>query len=313
MPVKSNAGNKQNTQKRLGKGLDGIIQNKTGIAAKTSGKSESAVKGSAVMIDINKIERNKEQPRKKFDESAIKELAESIKQHGVLQPIIVQDRKEYYEIIAGERRWRASKEAGLKEVPVIIKNMTEQEIVEISLIENIQREDLDPIEEALAYKRLKKEFRLTDDQVAEKVSKSRAAITNSIRLLKLSPKVQELVISGELSTGHARTLISVEGADNQLQIAKKIMDQQLSVRETEKLIKNLKNDKSKDEKSSSKSEDKKISNQYQLQYNEYAETLSKKLGMKVSVHLNSDQSGKMEINFYNVDDFEKVFELLKRK
>lgn len=191
--------------------------------------------------------------------------------------------------------------------------MTEQEIVEISLIENIQREDLDPIEEALAYKRLKKEFRLTDDQVAEKVSKSRAAITNSIRLLKLSPKVQELVISGELSTGHARTLISVEGADNQLQIAKKIMDQQLSVRETEKLIKNLKSDKSKDEKSSSKSEDKKISNQYQLQYNEYAETLSKKLGMKVSVHLNSDQSGKMEINFYNVDDFEKVFELLKRK
>lgn len=302
--------------KRLGKGLDGIIQNKIG-AVKPSlveKQTESSVKGSAVMVDINKIERNKEQPRKKFKEEALKELSESIKLHGVLQPLLVQDRKDYYEIIAGERRWRASKLAGIKEVPVIIKNMSEQEIVEISLIENIQREDLDPIEEAAAYKKLKEEFKLTDDQVAEKVSKSRAAVTNSMRLLKLEDKVQEYVISGELSMGHARALLGVDSKAKQITFAEMIISEGLSVREAEKLIKDLKEESKKGTKSASKDskkDDDKNMKKYQLQYNDYAEKLSRALGVKVSISLKDKNSGKLEIDFYNVDDFEKIFDKLK--
>ena len=293
--------------KRLGRGLDGIIQNKTGVAAKAETK-ESAVKGIAVLVDINKIERNKEQPRKNFKQEALEELAQSIKQHGVLEPLLVQDRKDYYEIIAGERRWRAAKLAGIKEIPVIIKNMTEQEIVEISLIENIQREDVDPIEEAMAYKKLKSEFKLTDDQVAEKVSKSRTAITNSMRLLKLGEELQQYVISGELSTGHARALLALTGQEEQLELAKKIIAQALSVRETEALVKQMKEGKPEaKKKTTSESELKK----YQLQYNSYAEKLSRELGVKVSVSLKENNSGKLEIEFYSADDFEKIYDKLK--
>lgn len=184
-------------------------------------------------MKITKVEPNREQPRKNFDEDALQELADSIKQFGLLQPILVQDRKDYYEIIAGERRWRAAKLAGLKEVPVIIRNYTEQEIVEISLIENIQREDLNPIEEAQAYKRLLTEFHLKQDEVAERVSKSRAAVTNSIRLLKLNEDVQRMVVDEMISTGHARALLAVENPEEQYNLAQRIFDEKLSVRDVE--------------------------------------------------------------------------------
>ena len=200
----------------LGKGLDALIPSvQTDTKAKSSDSKAEIEKGPETIVKITKIEPNREQPRKNFDEDALQELAESIKQFGLLQPILVQDRKTYYEIIAGERRWRAAKLAGLKEVPVIIRDYTEQEIVEISLIENIQREDLNPIEEALAYKRLLTEFNLKQDEVAERVSKSRTAVTNSMRLLKLSDKVQQMIIDDMISTGHARALITIEDPDEQ--------------------------------------------------------------------------------------------------
>ena len=235
-------------KKGLGKGLDSLIapkaEPKKASAGKAAGeKPVSEHAADAVMLDIAKVEPNRDQPRKKFDEDALNDLAESIKQFGVLQPLLVQERDDYYEIIAGERRWRAAKKAGIKEVPVIIRNYTEQEIMEISLIENIQREDLNPIEEALAYKRLLTEFNLKQDEVADRVSKSRTTITNSMRLLKLNEKVQQMVIDDKLTTGHVRPLISIEDADTQIAIAEKIFDEKLSVRDAEKLVKNLQNEK----------------------------------------------------------------------
>ena len=223
----------------LGKGLDSLIPN-TVAESKKNRESQSDTKATPdTFVKITRIEPNKEQPRKNFDEDALLELSESIKQFGLIQPILVQDRDSYYEIIAGERRWRAAKLAGLKEVPVIIKKYTDQEIVEISLIENIQREDLNPIEEAQAYKRLLTEFSLKQDEVAERVSKSRTAVTNSMRLLKLSDEVQQMVISEMISTGHARALLAIESHEQQYQIAQRIFDERLSVREVEKLVKNL--------------------------------------------------------------------------
>ncbi len=284
----------------LGKGLDGIIQNKNVAVPK-----ESKLGDAAVLVDIKKIDRNKEQPRKKFDEEALEELADSIKEFGILEPILVQDRKDHYEIIAGERRWRASIKAGLSEVPVIIKNYTEQQIVEISLIENLQREDLDAIEEAQAYKRLKDEFKLTDDEVAKRVSKSRAYVTNSMRLLKLASKVQEMVIDDMISTGHARTLLAIEDLDKQYEIAQKVFDEKLSVRELEKLVKAL----TSPEKPKKHKED---LSKYQVHFDEYAAKLADKLGVKVGVSLKDKSTGKLEIDFYSSDDFEKIFDKLNK-
>ena len=228
-------------KKGLGKGLDSLITDKVSKPVKT--KSNHAA--DAVMIDINKVEPNREQPRKKFDEDALIELSESIKQFGILQPLLCQERDDYYEIVAGERRWRAAKLAGIKEVPVIIKKLTNQQIMEISLIENIQREDLNPIEEALAYKRLLEEFKLKQDEVAERVSKSRTAVTNTMRLLKLNEKVQQMVIDEMLTTGHARALLGIEDQNQQYVVAQQIFDQKLSVRDTEKLVKSLQKNKKK--------------------------------------------------------------------
>ena len=218
----------------LGKGLDALIP-----AGDKKITKEENTKGAETVVKITKVEPNRSQPRKNFDEDALQELADSIKQFGLLQPILVQDKGEYYEIIAGERRWRAAKLAGLKEVPVIIRNYSSQEIVEISLIENIQREDLNPIEEAQAYKRLLTEFNLKQDEVAERVSKSRTAVTNSMRLLKLCDGVQQMIIDDMLSTGHARALIPIEDPELQLQLAQRIFDEKLSVREVEKLVKSI--------------------------------------------------------------------------
>ena len=235
-------------KKGLGKGLDSLITDKVNTkpaVSKNNPTPKSEHAADAIMMNITKVEPNREQPRKKFDEDALLELAESIKQYGVLQPLLVQEREDYYEIVAGERRWRAAKIAGIKEIPVIIKKLTRQEIMEISLIENIQREDLNPIEEALAFKRLLTEFNLKQDEVAERVSKSRTAVTNAMRLLKLNEKVQQMVIDEMLTTGHARALLGIEDQEQQYIIAQKIFDEKLSVRDTEKLVKSLQNEKKK--------------------------------------------------------------------
>ncbi len=288
--------------KGLGKGLDTLIP--VTLDTKSADHKNTAEKKEPdTIVKITKIEPNREQPRKNFDEDALQELADSIKQFGLLQPILVQDRKTYYEIIAGERRWRAAKLAGLKEVPVIIRDYTEQEIVEISLIENIQREDLNPIEEALAYKRLLSEFNLKQDEVAERVSKSRTAVTNSIRLLKLCDKVQQMIIDDMISTGHARALISIDNPEEQYNIAQKIFDEKLSVRDVEKLVKNLnKPEKPKKEKEEDKS--------LEVIYQDVEEKLKQALGTKVAIASKGNGSGKIEIEFYSHDDLEKIIGLL---
>lgn len=291
----------------LGKGLDALIPSvQTDTKAKSSDSKAEIEKGPETIVKITKIEPNREQPRKNFDEDALQELAESIKQFGLLQPILVQDRKTYYEIIAGERRWRAAKLAGLKEVPVIIRDYTEQEIVEISLIENIQREDLNPIEEALAYKRLLTEFNLKQDEVAERVSKSRTAVTNSMRLLKLSDKVQQMIIDDMISTGHARALITIEDPDEQYAIAQRVFDEKMSVRDIEKLVKNLnKPEKPKKEIVEDKSLD--------IIYQDLEEKLKQKLGTKVAIASKGNGSGKIEIEFYSHDDLDKIVDLLSNR
>ena len=285
----------------LGKGLDTMIP-----PVKNEKKSEKGdpAKGPESLVNITKVEPNREQPRKNFDEDALLELSESIKQYGLLQPILVQDRKDYYEIIAGERRWRAAKLAGLKQVPVIIKNLTDQEIVEISLIENIQRENLNPIEEAQAYKRLLNEFHLKQDEVAERVSKSRTAVTNSMRLLKLSDDVQRMVIDEMITTGHARALLGVEDPAEQYNLAQRIFDEKLSVREVEKIVKNMgKPVKPKKEKVVDKS--------MQVIYDDISEKLKTQLGTKVNIVPKEDGSGKIEIEFYSHDELDRILDLMK--
>ena len=253
------------------------------------------------MVKINSVEPNREQPRKDFDEDSLVELADSIKQFGILQPLIVQQKKDYYEIIAGERRWRAAKMAGIKEVPVIIKNYTDQEIVEISLIENIQRENLNPIEEAMAFKRLLEEFDLKQDEVAERVSKSRTAVTNSMRLLKLSERVQQMIIDDMISTGHARALLALDDEEQQYQLANRIFDEKLSVRETEKLVKALK-----DPKKMVKKE--KI--EHTFVYENLEERMKGIIGTKVRVNPKANGKGKIEIEYYSEDELERIYDLI---
>ena len=292
----------------LGKGLDSLITNKvapTKPATEAAKKNEKVIE--EILMDIKKVEPNREQPRKNFDEDALLELSESIKQFGVLQPLLVQDKKGYYEIIAGERRWRAAKLAGLKEVPVIIKDLTEQEVVEIALIENIQRENLNPIEEAIAYKRLLTEFNLKQDEVAERVSKSRTAVTNSMRLLKLNEKVQQMVIDDMLSTGHARALLGIDDQEKQYQTAQKIFDEKLSVRETEKLVKKLQQEKEEDK---SKKEAK-IDPKMAAIFGDLEETMKMILGTKVAINQKDDKKGKIEIEYYSMDELDRIIDLIR--
>lgn len=289
----------------LGKGLDAMIPIPESSTSEKSAAGKADDKGPETIVRITQIEPNREQPRKNFDEDALQELADSIKQFGLLQPILVQDRKTYYEIIAGERRWRAAKLAGLKEVPVIIRDYSEQEIVEISLIENIQREDLNPIEEAQAYRRLLTEFNLKQDEVAERVSKSRTAVTNSMRLLKLCDEVQQMIIDEMLSTGHARALISIEDPEQQYTIAQKIFDEKLSVRDVEKLVKNL----NKPEKVKKAATD---DSGLDVIYQDAAEKLKQSLGTKVEITSKGNGTGKVEIEFYNHDDLDRIIDLLSK-
>jgi ParB family chromosome partitioning protein len=292
----------------LGKGLDSLIpMGNINIETKNSSvKTEKEKETQAeTLVKITKVEPNRDQPRKNFDEDALQELADSIKQFGLLQPILVQDKKDYYEIIAGERRWRAAKLAGLKEVPVIIKNYTSQEIVEISLIENIQREDLNPIEEAQAYKRLLEEFNLKQDEVADRVSKSRTTVTNSMRLLKLTEPVQQMIIDGMLSTGHARAIIPIEDAEQQLQLAQRIFDEKLSVRDVEKLVKQM----LKPAEDKNKVDEKEKAMQYI--YQDIENKLKERLSRKVAISSKGKNgAGKIEIEFYSNDDLDRLIELL---
>ena len=292
--------------KGLGRGIVNLIPEETkdekDVVVKEVVKEVVVKEPAEVKVRISQVEPNKEQPRKYFDEDALIELSESIKQYGVLQPLLVQKKDNYYEIIAGERRWRAAKLAGVKEIPVVIKDYSDQEVMEIALIENIQREDLNPIEEAQAYQRLIKDYRLKQDEVAEKVSKSRAAITNSLRLLKLDKRVQEMVMEGKLSNGHARTIISIEDGDKQYAIAQKIFDEKLSVREVEKLM---------------REQDKKGKQPKELPENDFVyrdleEKLSKSLGTQVTIKNKSNNKGKIEIQYYSQSELERILEFLPK-
>ena len=313
----------------LGKGLDSMIpvldstatKKKTGRTAIDKEALQNAAKeahkhqkekmefegkpGEQVQIvKLTKVEPSREQPRKQFDADALQELAESIKQFGVLQPLLVQKKEDYYEIIAGERRWRASKLAGLKEVPVIVIEFTDQEAVEISLIENMQREDLNPIEEAMAYKRLMEEFHLKQDAIAERVSKSRTAVTNSMRLLKLDDRVQQMLIDEMISTGHARALLALESKDAQVEAAVKVFDEKLSVRETERLVKELLNPvQKKEEKPKNQAEE--------LVYKNLEEKIKQIIGSKVAINRRTDNKGKIEIEYYSQEELERIVELLE--
>lgn len=290
----------------LGKGLDSLIPDNKSMKSVTSektveSKEDAAAKSGVQVMKINEVEPNRDQPRKNFDEDALLELSDSIKQFGVLQPLLVRKRKDYYEIIAGERRWRAAKLAGVKEVPVIEKEYTDQEILEIGLIENIQRENLNPIEEAIAYKRLLEEFNLKQDEVAERVSKSRTAVTNSMRLLKLSDKVQQMIIDDMISTGHARALLAIDDPELQYTLANKIFDEKLSVRETEKLVKEIKNPKKPKEK-------KPVANSFI--YQDLEEKMKSVFGTKVSIASKGKGKGKIEIEYYSDDELEHLFDMM---
>ena len=286
----------------LGKGLDSLIVNKNeGVVAVNPSED-----GAPVEVDINKVEPNKDQPRKNFDEDKLQELADNIKTHGIISPLIVQDRETYYQIIAGERRWRAARIAGLTKVPVIIKHLSEQEIVEISLIENIQREDLNPIEEAFTYKRLIEEFNLKQDEVADRVNKSRTTITNSMRLLKLDERVQNMVIEDKLSTGHVRAMLNITDSDKQYEFAVRAFDEKMSVRDVEREIKKLNSEKKNPAKSKNE-----LDPQLVAIYQDTEEKLKRVLGTKVSINAKDNKSGKLEIEYYSSDELNRIIEMLE--
>ena len=285
-------------KKGLGKGLDIMIPEKI---ESVEDKNENVSR--ETIIHINDIEPNKLQPRKKFDEDSLQELAHSIKQFGVIQPLILQKKGRLYEIIAGERRWRAARLAGLKEVPAIIKDYSPQEIVEIALIENIQREDLNPIEEALTYQRLIQEFKLKQDEVAERVSKSRVAVTNSMRLLKLDERVQQMIIDDMISNGHARALIPIENGEKQYHTACKVFDEKLSVRETEKLVKHIINENPIQETAVTQEDD--------FIYRNLEDKIRSVVGTKVSIHKKNKNKGSIEIEYYSSEELERIVDMFE--
>lgn len=286
----------------LGKGLDLLIPNNANIKTEEKGEVKLTEKKAEVFVKVSQVEPNKSQPRKNFNEDSLIELSESIKQFGVIQPLIVQKKEDYYEIIAGERRWRAAKLAGLKEIPVIIREYSDEERMEVALIENLQREDLNPVEEALAYKSLIKEYNLKQDEIAEKVSKSRTAVTNSMRLLNLPEEVQNMIVDEMISSGHGRALLGIEDEKTQISIANKIFEEKLSVRETEKLVKALNHPKEKKEK-----EEYTDTFIYEKFENDFKEIL----GSNVSIKRKSRDKGKIEIDYYSSEDLERIMDLMK--
>ena len=287
----------------LGKGLDSLIPVHNNTEKEMAVVEKVVEKKTDTVLRITEIEPNKGQPRKNFNEDALEELADSIKQFGLIQPLVVQKRDGYYEIIAGERRWRAAKKAGLKEVPVIIRDYTDEEMMEIALIENLQREDLNPIEEAQAYKKLINDYKLKQDEIAEKVSKSRVAITNSMRLLKLSEKVQDMIVDEMISSGHGRALLALNDKKMQEELANRIFDEKLSVRETEQIVKALNNPKEKKNK-----EEYSDNFVYEKIENEFKEII----GTNVSIKRKSQDKGKIEIDYYSTEDLERIIDLMKK-
>ena len=279
----------------LGKGLDLLIP--------TASEKEEAA--DPVVLKISQVEPNREQPRKQFDQEALEDLAGSIRQYGIIQPIIVVKKSDYYEIIAGERRWRAAKMAGLKEIPVVIKDYSEKEIAEISLIENIQRENLNPIEEAQAYKKLIDEYELTQEELSERISKSRAQIANTMRLLKLHSQIQDMLAKGILTAGHARALLGLEDAEQQLAAAKRITEESLSVRQTEDLVKSL-NEPKKEVKTS-----KKIKNN--IFYKDLERSMTESLGTKVKIHQKESGKGKIEISYFSEEELDRIYTYLNNR
>lgn len=288
----------------LGKGLDSLIPVHNNTEKEKAVVEKVVEKKTDTVLRITEIEPNKGQPRKNFNEDALEELADSIKQFGLIQPLVVQKRDGYYEIIAGERRWRAAKKAGLKEVPVIIRDYTDEEMMEIALIENLQREDLNPIEEAQAYKKLINDYKLKQDEIAEKVSKSRVAITNSMRLLKLSEKVQDMIVDEMISSGHGRALLALNDKKMQEELANRIFDEKLSVRETEQIVKALNNPKEK-----KKKEEYSDNFVYEKIENEFKEII----GTNVSIKRKSQDKGKIEIEYYSTEDLERIIDLMKKQ
>ncbi len=275
----------------LGKGLGALIP-----------EEKEELKESVTKIDINLIRANEEQPRKYFDDEKIANLAQSIKEHGIIQPIILMKNGDFYTIVAGERRWRAAKSIGMKEVPAIVMELSSKQLLEVSLIENIQREDLNPIEEAIAYKKLIEEFDITQEDLAAKLGKSRTAITNSMRLLNLDKRVQDYLIEGVITEGHGRAILGISDFNMQNEVAQKIIDEGLSVRQVEALIRQL---------NSEKKQKNKRKNQQQNPYiNEIKEKLESYLGTKVQVSSNKKNKGKIEIEYYSTDDLNRILELL---
>ena len=272
---------------------------------------EPAADGNVVIVRISEIEPNRSQPRKTFDEDKLEELAGSIAEYGVLQPLLVQRKDDHYEIIAGERRWRAALKAGVNEVPVIVRDYDEKEVLALSLIENIQRENLNAIEEAAAYQRLIDEFGLRQEEVAQRVSKSRSAITNALRLLRLDGRVQEMVVDGSISMGHARALLPLEDSEKQYALAQRIVREKMSVRDTEKEVKRILRSAAgagKDKDSAQDEEDASV----QLIYDEIEERLRQMLHTKVVIRRSRKGSGKLSIDFYDHDDLERIIEMLSR-
>lgn len=302
---------KKTTRKSgLGRGLDALVppKNETEETKKTDGSGKkSFAEGDGIRtVDINKVEPNRDQPRKNFNEDSLSELSDSIRQYGILVPIMVQKKNDYYMIIAGERRWRAAKMAGLKEVPVLVRNYSDQKLVEVALIDNIQREDLNPIEEALAFKNLLEEFHLKQDEVAERVSKSRTAVTNSMRLLKLDERVQQMLVDDMISTGHARAILAISDPDEQYEFAQRIFDEKMSVREVEKEIKNLQS-----QKGEKKKTDHGVSDQLLAVYEDLEEKLKNRIGSKVAIRPKDDQHGKIEIEYFSSDELNDLVDRLQ--
>ena len=279
----------------LGKGIDLLIPHDEDIVSSANEESKTTLK-------LSQVEPNRKQPRKKFDKESLEELAESIRQYGIIQPIVVCKRDDYYEIIAGERRWRAAKKAGLKEVPVVIKEYTDKEIAEISLIENIQREDLNPVEEANAYKKLIEEYGLTQEELAQRISKSRAAVTNTLRLLKLHSEIQNMLVNGEITAGHARALLGIEDQNIQLELAEKITGGSLSVRQTEDLVRLYNNPPAVRKKP--------IKND--ASYTELEKRMTESLHTKVRILQKDKGKGKVEISYYSEDQLDEIFRTINK-
>jgi ParB family chromosome partitioning protein len=291
----------------LGKGLDILIPQGV-LKDEASVDKEQRQQPADFTVKISQVEPNKEQPRKAFDEASLTELADSIKQYGIIQPLVVVKKDDHYVIVTGERRWRAAKLAGLKDVPVVVKNLTEQEIMELALIENIQREDLNPIEEAVAYQRLMQEFHMTQDEIAKKVSKSRTAITNMIRLLKLDKDVREMLISHQITSGHARALLGLENLDEQYDLATRIVEEGLSVRDTEELVRTM-------NQVPEVKEQKKVdavTSQSEIIYKNYENLLKRLMGTKVSIKKKKNDKGKIEIEYYSMEELERLLDLFQQ-